>query len=170
MKSGINRAEDWAVERYLMKAGFKVFSSDGTYFVDSRGKQYGAWADLATVEDKIRENGGERHYIAIRGVRRVKPEEDVFQLLYDESGTGGLFRNEEDVTFLDRIPCPTYYNTAVVSPIARWAESGWDGSSEKSLYSVLMLKSRVERKQEFHKDPTPEEIRLREIELSQDPF
>ena len=160
---------DREMEKYLRRAGFELFSSDGTYFVDSRGNKYGAWTDLAETQRKVKVEGGEKHYIVVRGVRDVKPEEDVFQLLYEVSATA-IFPTQEVVMFLEKSPCPTHYNAAIVSPLAKWAESGFDGSSEKTLYSVLMLKSRVERREEFRRDETEQEGMMREIEESEEPY
>jgi len=159
------------IKDFLKEKGFKAFTSDGNYFVDEQGNKYGAWGALASLERKERIEGGENRYWVSRGVREIKPEEDIFNLLWDKAYCWiGRMQSWDDINFVSKIPLPTQYNAAVITPIPSWREEGQDGGGQKTLYSLLMLKYEVTRKTEFVKDLTEEEKRLRDIELFEEPF
>lgn len=163
---------DERVKHYFEKIGFKIFSTDGKYFLDEYKNKYGPWADLAHTEKIEEVEGGKNYYEVIRGVRDVNLEEDVYQFLYETSSCWiGKMYEWSDFHFLGgKGPSKTDYNAAIITPVGTWREDAIDGGGEKTLYSLLMLESRESRRERFVKNPTPEEIRARETEESMLPF
>jgi hypothetical protein len=158
---------DEKVKKFLENLKFQIFSSDGQFFLDNDGNEYGAWGDLCHVERIERKRGGKIYYEITRGIRQLNPEKDVFQLVHDYSQCWiGKMHYWDAFNFLNRCPLQTYYNAAVVTPVATWREDGFDGGGQKTLYSLLMLQTRVRIDSRFVRDETPEEKRRREIENS----
>lgn len=163
--------EEQKLQDFLKEKGFETFTSDGNYFTDRQGNKYGAFGDLSCIERKERVEGGLNIHWVNRGIRKIKLDEDVFNLVLDKSYCWiGSMRFSEEIRFVGKSPLPREYNTAVITPLATWREEGYDGGGQKTLYSLIMLKSREYRKIEFIKDPTEEEKRLRDIRLSEEPF
>ena len=161
------RGIDERVKKHIQKLGFQIFSYDKGYLVDSQGNQYGAWAGLLDTEKIVREQGGTRNFEVVRGVREIKPEEDMFQFVQELNSCWlGSHQEWEEMHFVGRSPSKTHYNASIIAPVATWREDGQDGGGQKTLYSLLMLQARVERRECFYRDETPEEKRIREIESS----
>ncbi len=159
------KSADRNIERFLKERGFFIFSFDGKCFLDESGNQYGPWGDYYSTERKERVDGGYNHHYVTRGIRQVKPHEDVFNLINDYASCylGGI-QTWHHINFIERCPIKGYYDAVVVTPGATWREDGQDGGGQKTLYTLLMLKTRVQRGIEFRRDETPEEKRIREIE------
>jgi hypothetical protein len=162
------KSADEKTKKFIENIGFEIFSADGKYFVDGNGDCYGPWSDLMTTVKRERVEGGEICYEVIRGVRDVNLEEDVYQLLHDYSECWiGKMHYWDTFEFPQgKCPSPSHYNSVIVTPVATWREDGMDGGGQKSLYSLLMLNSRVKREERFIRDLTPEEKRIRDIEAS----
>lgn len=174
---GLGR-EDWdqnsadlSLESFLKERGFSIFTFNGKYFIDENQDKYGAWGDIYSTERKDRVQGGYNHHFVIRGVRQINTEEDLFLITHDRASCYcGGFQTWNEIHFINRCPVKGHYDAVVVTPGATWREDGQDGGAQKIIYTLLMLKTRVKRGIEFRRDETPEEKRLREIEVSMPVF
>jgi hypothetical protein len=153
---------------FLKENGFDTMTSDGQYFLDEFKNKYMNGERLLGEIKYEPAIGGKIEKCYARGVRDIKPSEDIFVMKYEEYiyNFGANFFDHEDIEFVGKSPLKSAYNAAVLSPISTYSI----GCGEISLFSVLMLKRRTEFWETFIKDKTEEEIRLEEIERQRPAF
>jgi len=146
MESFVFKGPDVAVKLYLEERGFEVLFPQGIRFSDEHGKLYDPETPgLMSIESEIKKDFGTERIWARTEMDTPRPEEDVYQLIHHDDYWG-----PPEINFVNVSPRPGYYKAAVLSePIACWRDHILGA---KTLYSVLMLKTYVDRQKELVRD------------------
>lgn len=138
------RRRDVQVTDFLKTLGFQQFTSDGDCFLDKDGRKYSDHCLLhpfTTLEE-----GVQRRYDTL--LRDIRPEKDLFSLIYLPSDSVVLRRSSIDIPARicftnNRTPSPQEYNGFFLFEGVSWYISAMDGSFNQAMYPVLMLKSDI---------------------------